>query len=151
MSEDRFSSFLTQTPLPIAVLDRQFRFLEVNEWIAQFDGISAEAHLGRTVREVLPDLEHLINPALEQALTTNEGVQIEIASRHQSLERRHWLLTCVPVTERSEVVMTAVEITERKRAEEALEEARIELASRVTELDQVVTLDEMVQLLHAAV
>jgi PAS domain S-box-containing protein len=153
MSEDRFSCFLTRTPMPIAVLDSQFRFLEVNEWIAQFDGKSAEVHLGKTVGEVLPDLEHIINPILGKVLATNEAVQIEIAGGPQPPEKtaRHWLLSCVPVIERSEVVMAAVEITERKRAEEALEQASVALASRVIELEQVAALAEMVRLLHAAI
>jgi PAS domain-containing protein len=48
------------SPVGLYVLDRNLRFLRINQQMAEIDGISVEEHLGRTVPEVVPDLaEHL--------------------------------------------------------------------------------------------
>ena len=40
----------------LALLDRELRYLRLNERLAAMNGAPLEAHLGRTVREVVPDL-----------------------------------------------------------------------------------------------
>jgi diguanylate cyclase (GGDEF)-like protein len=153
MPEGQINSFLKRAPMPMAVLDGQFRFREVNQFITQLDGIVAETHVGRTVGELLPDLAATINPVLERVLTTAESVQIEVAGRRSAPEEaaRHWLISYIPITENSEVLMVAVETTECKRAEEALERARIELAAKTVELQHATWLDEMGRLLHTSI
>ncbi len=41
-------------PIPLCVLDRQFRYLLINERMAEVDGRPVAEHLGRTVDEILP-------------------------------------------------------------------------------------------------
>jgi len=155
MAESRLRAFVTQLPMPMAVLDGQFRFLEVNRSIAQLDGISAERHLGKTIGELFPDLALIINPVLERVATTSESVQIqiEITSRlpDPPAAARRWLISYVPILKDFEIVMLAVEITEHKSAEDALKRTRVELASKLAELEQGAMLGEMSKLLNAAI
>ncbi len=138
--------------MPVAVLDSQFRFREVNQWISQLDGIAAKAHLGKMVGDLLPDLARTIDPVLERVLTTTESIQIEVAGRPSVPEKatRQWLISFIPITPHSEILMVAVETTECKRAQEALERVRIELAATMVELQHTDWLNEMGQKLHAA-
>ena len=43
-------------PIGLNVLDRDLRFVRINERLAEINGLSVEEHLGRTVRELLPEL-----------------------------------------------------------------------------------------------
>jgi diguanylate cyclase (GGDEF)-like protein/PAS domain S-box-containing protein len=126
MSEGRFSSFLDRAPIPVAVLDCHFRFLKVNQWMAELHGISAESHLGKTIGELFPDIAPVTDPILRQVLATGESVQIEVTGRPPIPQEgaRHWMMSYVPVTENSEIVMIAFDITERKKADEEREAFR---------------------------
>ncbi|MGW0947920.1 SpoIIE family protein phosphatase [Streptomyces sp. NPDC002623] len=56
-----------QSPIGLAVLDTELRFVSVNPALARINGLPAEEHLGRRVRELLPrlDTETLDAAALE--------------------------------------------------------------------------------------
>jgi PAS domain S-box-containing protein len=45
---------VAQSPIGLAVLDTGLRYVSVNPALERIDGIPAELHLGRTMREVLP-------------------------------------------------------------------------------------------------
>ncbi|MCX4907299.1 SpoIIE family protein phosphatase [Streptomyces sp. NBC_00878] len=56
-------------PAGIAVMDRELRYLYVNEALALLNGVPAADHIGRRLRDVLPDLESS-EQLLEQVLRT---------------------------------------------------------------------------------
>ena len=58
----------------VALLSADFRFRAVNECIAQMNGIAVEAHLGRSVRDVLGDLSELVESQLAQVISTGKAV-----------------------------------------------------------------------------
>ncbi|WP_243639282.1 SpoIIE family protein phosphatase [Streptacidiphilus pinicola] len=45
-----------QSPLGLAIFDRDLRYVRVNETLARMNGLPAEEHLGRTAGEALPQL-----------------------------------------------------------------------------------------------
>jgi PAS domain S-box-containing protein len=45
-----------QSPLGLAIFDRDLRYVRVNATLARMNGLPAEAHLGRTAGEALPQL-----------------------------------------------------------------------------------------------
>jgi CheY-like chemotaxis protein len=55
-------------PIGIAFLDRNYRFLRVNDELAVINGLLAEAHLGRTVAETVPGLWPQLEPLSRGAL-----------------------------------------------------------------------------------
>ncbi|SOF02106.1 PAS domain S-box-containing protein [Streptomyces sp. OV198] len=64
---------VSQSPIGLAVLDTDLRYVAVNPALAQINGVPAEDHLGRRVREALPFLEvDAIEAALRQVLTSGE-------------------------------------------------------------------------------
>lgn len=66
---DDLSSRAYQTaPVGLCYLDRAFRYLQINEWLARINGLPVEQHLGKTLDEVVPDVargivEHLVQVA----------------------------------------------------------------------------------------
>ena len=55
-------------PVGLAFLDRQLRFVSVNQRLAEKNGRPVESHLGRKVSELLPEMYAEIEPHLRRAL-----------------------------------------------------------------------------------
>ena len=62
--------FYQDIPLGLCGLDLEFRYLHINEWLAAINGIPVDEHLGRTFREVLPDLTSNIVSQLRHVIET---------------------------------------------------------------------------------
>lgn len=114
-------------PIGLAVLDRDLRFVRINERLAQINGLSVEAHLNRTVREVLPDLADAAEPVLRSILATGQplsNVEIIGETPAQPGVERTWLEHFLPLFEGDRVIginMVCEEITESKRREALLQ------------------------------
>ncbi|MEV5523971.1 SpoIIE family protein phosphatase [Streptomyces pseudogriseolus] len=66
---------VAQSPIGLAVLDADLRYVSVNPALEQMDGLSADEHLGRTMREVLPLVDAAaIEEAAREVLRTGRPV-----------------------------------------------------------------------------
>ena len=72
----------TNAPVGLCVLDRELRFLRINERLAEINGFTAAEHIGRTIRELLPQLASLA--ALLD--TREEGVRAHRGTGHEVTE-----------------------------------------------------------------
>ncbi|MFD9304848.1 SpoIIE family protein phosphatase [Streptomyces sp. NPDC060048] len=62
---------VAQSPLGLAVLDTDLRYVLVNPTLERINGLPADQHLGRTVREALPFLDtEVIEASMRQVLET---------------------------------------------------------------------------------
>ena len=69
---------LNVVPHGMALLDTDFRYLSINTCLAQSNGLPVDAHLGRTVREVLPMAADRIEELLQRVLSTGLPVIDEV-------------------------------------------------------------------------
>ncbi len=67
-------------PVGLAFLDRQLRFVNVNQRLAEMNGLAVEAHLGRKLSEVLPETYVVVESFLKRALA-GEAIQGVIIKR----------------------------------------------------------------------
>ena len=115
-------------PVGLGFMDRDLRFVRVNEQLAAIDGVPIADHTGRTLRETLPaDLADLLGPLHRQVLESGEAVlQREVSgwSPARPGHKRDWLVSYSPVKKEDGAIIgiqTLVQdITERKRFEEQL-------------------------------
>jgi PAS domain S-box-containing protein len=78
-------TLMTTAPIGLAFLDCNLRFVRVNRFLADINGLSIVGHYGRTLHEVVPKLTHLVEPVLQQVLTTGEPVMnLEISGETQA-------------------------------------------------------------------
>ncbi len=70
-------------PAGVGFLDRELRYVSLNPRLADMHNLSIEAHLGRTVQQVVPDLYPQVSDLLEQALQGKsvEGVRVSKPSK----------------------------------------------------------------------
>lgn len=59
-------------PVGLAALDRDLRFLAVNEHLAEMNGATVERHLGRTLAEVVPVVAPEVAPHVDEVFATGE-------------------------------------------------------------------------------
>ncbi|WP_395849350.1 PAS domain-containing protein [Cystobacter fuscus] len=123
-------TLLTTAPVAMSFLDRELRYVRVNQMLANELGIPIERMLGHRLEELVhPEVSAQLSSIRRQVLETGQPVfGHEVTGPHAALggEVHHWLSNHAPVRNRAgEVVLVAsamLDITERKRAESAAEE-----------------------------
>ncbi|HEY9658309.1 MAG TPA: PAS domain-containing protein, partial [Allocoleopsis sp.] len=126
-------------PIGLNVLDTELRFVRINQQLADMNGLSIEAHIGHTVRELFPNIADTIEPLLHTILETGEPLlNIEIAAETPAQPgiERVWLERFLPLKDGDRIIGISTvceEITERKRIE--TERQRVE-AERTQLLQQ---------------
>jgi formate hydrogenlyase transcriptional activator len=126
--EELLGPYLSASKVGLCIFDKQFRYLAVNETLAEMKGVPAPEHLGRTVREVLGDLAEVIEPQLQRVVSTGQPVlNVEVSSLIPTRsEVGHWINYFLPIKnaagEVHQIGAIVVEITKQKRLEESLRE-----------------------------
>src|SRR5579871_2050187 len=81
-------------PVGLCVLDRQLRFVRVNEWLARIDGKPSSDHIGLSVRDVVPELADRVEPLLRRVLESGRpltNVQIQGTTPGDPHNERTWI------------------------------------------------------------
>jgi PAS domain S-box-containing protein len=118
-------SLLEAAPVGIAFMDEQLRYRMINANLAALNGAPVEAHLGRTVSEILPELDSSLEPLLRRVLASGEPVlNMEVSGAIAATNWRagHWLVSYYLVRTRSGHALgigaIVNDISARKRAED---------------------------------
>ena len=138
-----FDLFVENTPTGIGLVDREFRYLVVNEVFASGHGIPAADHVGRPVAEVAPRAWSHLRRVYERVLAgetiTNLRLteeQVSEVSRH-----RHWLVSYYPMRVDDEVTaigIVAHDVTNFHHVQRSLEE-RSRLYAMLAETNRAVS------------
>ncbi|WP_067279767.1 SpoIIE family protein phosphatase [Streptomyces jeddahensis] len=127
---------VTQSPIGLAVLDTDLRFVSVNPALAQINGVPAEDHIGRTFHEVLPFLDiDAIESALRRVLMTGRPLIERSAVGRTPAdpgEDHAWSVSYYRLEDAAGAVLgvaiSVLDVTERHRAGVEAETARRRLA-----------------------
>jgi PAS domain S-box-containing protein len=124
LRQNRFDAFFKAAPTSMCIFDQQLRFVQVNEKLAETTGISVAEHLGKTMREVVPEMSDNLDPLLQQVLATNQpllNVEVSGSLFHEPGVVRDWLASYFPLPgsdgKSIGIGSVAIEITDRKKAE----------------------------------
>ncbi|KYF90826.1 histidine kinase [Sorangium cellulosum] len=120
-------AFFQATTAGLGVIDRELRVVRLNQALADINGIPLEAHLGRTIPELLPEMSDAIVAHLRRVLLTGAAFTAEVTGRTRASDLpRSWLVNYAPVRAKDEGVIgvgvVVLDITERKRTEDRLQE-----------------------------
>ena len=117
-------------PVGLCFVDTDLRYVRINERLAQINGLSAAEHIGKTFREVLPEVADLIEPMYRQIIESGEPVidmEVTGTNRAQPGVERCWLASFYPQTDDQGRVIgvnnVVLEITDRKHNEERLRQS----------------------------
>jgi PAS domain S-box-containing protein len=120
-------SIYRTAPIGLGVLDAELRFENVNQRLAEMNGIPAAAHIGRTVRELLPAIADQAEAMLRRVLETGEPVrnwEVRGETPAQPGVERIWIEQIVPLRDAqgrvTRLSIVAEEVTAQRRTQEAV-------------------------------
>ncbi|MET9958702.1 SpoIIE family protein phosphatase [Streptomyces sp. NPDC006326] len=155
-------SLFTQSPIGLATLGPDLRFLRVNDALARMNGVTAAAHLGKRLTEVVPGVNAVaLEATMQQVLDRGTAVlDVRRTGRTPSdPDRDHtWSCSYAPLLDgsgrRLGVIASLIDITEAQQAQVEAERAQARFAvlaeagARIgTTLDLTRTADEIVDVL----
>jgi two-component system CheB/CheR fusion protein len=127
-------------PVGMACIDRELRVLRVNERLAEFNGLPVAAHLGRTLREVVPTMADTLVPICQGVFETGEpviDVEIHGITKAKPGIGRDWVVSYYPLKDEAGEVLSVnaafMEITDRKKAEREIQRLNVGLKNLVAE------------------
>ncbi|MCU0635990.1 MAG: PAS domain S-box protein, partial [Gemmatimonadaceae bacterium] len=127
-------SLMRNAPVGLSYHDRELRIVRINDYLAAINGLPVEAHIGRRVAEVVPDVWPRLEPLYRSALAGDPVVGVEVEGEVASApgERRHYVVSCYPVRTADAILgigVVVADITARKRAEAELNSSQQRLAA----------------------
>lgn len=126
-SQQIVDAFFSSSTVGFGILNSEFRYTQVNNVLPRMGGLAAEDLLGKSVAETLGEPGLRSEEALREVLQTGKPildreVSVELPGKPEDL--RHWLVNYFPIRESrgavTQVGITAVDVTARRNAEEAL-------------------------------
>ncbi|HIK09516.1 MAG TPA: PAS domain S-box protein [Oscillatoriaceae cyanobacterium M33_DOE_052] len=124
LRQSRFDAFFHNSNVGMAIYDYQLRYQQINEALAEMNGISVAAHLGKTLEEVIPDLAPVVMPIYLEIMASGQSLvnqELSGFTPKQPGLLRHWIVSYFPLMGEFGCIglgVVVVEITERKRAEQ---------------------------------
>jgi PAS domain S-box-containing protein len=130
-----------QLPAGLCLLDRDLRFVRINEKLASIHGAPGLDHIGRPLRDMVPvSTADALEPLCRKALDTGApvlGFEWTEPQAGEGGRRRTWLIDCCPAKAGDGSLiglqMIVDDITERKLSEQLLRRAHGEVARREKE------------------
>jgi PAS domain S-box-containing protein len=115
-------------PVGLCFVDTDLTYLSLNERLAEINGKPVEEHIGRTVREILPDTADIIEPVFRRVIETGEpalNVEHSAVTAARPGVARHFIAGFYPIKNGGGRVLgvnvVVMDITQRKKIEEELE------------------------------
>lgn len=131
LQKARFDAFFAAANAGLVIFDNQLRYVNINEALAEMNGLSAREHIGKTLYEVIPHLAHILKPMFQEILDTGKSiVDYELIGEtpKQPGVTRYWLASYYPLVDkdgkRFGIGGVVIEISDRKRVEEQLRKER---------------------------
>ncbi|MEG5063943.1 PAS domain S-box protein [Microcoleus sp. B3-A4] len=118
------------TPVGLCFVDTNLRYIRLNECLAAINGRSIADHLGRTVREVIPEMADMVERIYRQVLATQTPVldlEVKAETKQQPGVLRDWQISFYPVSDESGTLLgvstVVAEITDRKQAKRVIQQS----------------------------
>ncbi|AFL89009.1 PAS domain S-box [Terriglobus roseus DSM 18391] len=132
-------AMLTGAPIGFAFYDRQLRYVRINDRLAKMHGMSAEQHLGKRLRDLIPRggstrLADQVELLVESVFRTGEPVAEHLLTGVMPGDEssRSWLVSYFPVMVNDEIRWVGViasEVTQRVQAEESMRRSEKQAAA----------------------
>jgi PAS domain S-box-containing protein len=123
--DEAIERFLLNLAYGTAIIDRELRFVTVNEALATINGISVSAHIGRPIRDIVGDAANVLEPTLRRVFTEGAPARTYITAKLPNRSSEGcWIVDYVPIRETAgeinNIAAIVSEITREKNIEMCL-------------------------------
>ena len=122
-------------PVGMALIDRNRRYMKINQRFAEMNGAVIENHVGRALRDIAPELLEKIDQPMAEVFERGEGIaNLEASIRIASGAIRDFLIDIYPYEEDGSVRAVGLilkDVTELRRLEKEMRRLMDELQHRV--------------------
>ncbi|BAY14989.1 multi-sensor hybrid histidine kinase [Anabaenopsis circularis NIES-21] len=132
LREARLNAFFSSVPVGMNILDKQLRYVQINQVLAEIHNLSQAEHIGKTIYEVIPQIAPLVAAFYKHVLLTGErilNVEICTPKPKQPETLGYFLASYFPIPGEdnciSGVGTVVVDISDRKLAELALQASQL--------------------------
>jgi PAS domain-containing protein len=92
------SVYFRASNVGLCLLDPGLHFIAINRTLAMMNGLPAEDHLGRTLREILGDVADPIEKNISEVLQIRRPLGFEVSGKLPSrTESGHWIAHYLPI------------------------------------------------------
>ena len=130
------AQLVDEAPVGMAVLDRELRYLLCNQKLADINGMPQEAHIGRTVAEIVPGIAPSVEAAFRTVLAgETEALEFRVTgtTAREPETLRTWVENVRPMAGPGggivALVVTVQDVTDIESARAALEVSERRLAA----------------------
>ena len=116
-----------QAPVGISLIDKDFRYLRINNRLAEINGFTPEEHIGKTQAEMVEEINEKIFEIQKRVLETGEpalGIEVVGTTPAEPDKERSWLTDYYPIYNGDEIFALGtcvVETTETMEMRRSLE------------------------------
>lgn len=115
--------FLDAPNVGFAVCDEDLRYIFINDDLARMNGLPAEAHLDKTIQDILGDAARNIIPIYRRVFSTGEAVDFELTAKLPTRnEPGYWTNKFFPIKDErgrvKQVGVVVIEVTDQKKLQE---------------------------------
>jgi PAS domain S-box-containing protein len=126
-SQEIVNAFFSSSAIGFGILDSQFRYTRVNDVLPRMAGLKPEDLLGTPVSQIFGETGLRAEAVLRQVVESGQPVldrEVSAELPGKPGDPRHWLVNYFPIREDggavTQVGVTAVDVTARRNAEDAL-------------------------------
>ncbi|WOI53017.1 CheR family methyltransferase [Parvularcula sp. LCG005] len=136
-------SLYDMTPVGLNLLDRDLRYLRINERLAAINGFPVKDHIGKRQDELVPDIDEKVRATQLEVLRTGTaslGNEVEGTTPADPHEKRYWLVDYYPVVKDGVAIAVGccvTDVTEQKRLQQAVERGISALAESEKKLRRI--------------
>lgn len=129
------------SPIGLGILDENLKYVRVNKKLAEIHGIPMQEHIGKTMREVVPDMAASSEPLVQQILKTGKpllNIEITRESNTEPGKKQYMIEHWYPLKNPKGKIINInaiVEITHIKEAEEKIKRYAEKLKAANIELE----------------
>ena len=129
IGQSQLEQYYRSAPVGLFVIDHELRYISINERLARAHGKPVDEHIGKTLREVIPDIAPYVEQDMLRTLETGEptiNAELTAAPPAEPHRAHHWLVSYYPLEdgEGNVIALSGVvqDITSRKEKESKLRE-----------------------------
>ena len=124
--ERLLAAYFSSSTVGLCILDKDLRYIAINNRLAEINGVPPSDHLGKTIRQILGEFGRVVEEKCLEVTSKGKPLHFQLSGRLPSRnEEGHWVMHCLPIKDETGAVTrlgaVVVEITEQKKLEESLQ------------------------------